>query len=193
MQAYSIKIEGKIIRELDTLDVEFVFFGLTPNKYSMIAQSQHMVNYIDSMGVRRKLKPEDAKEVQFKIANSLIRMIAHENTVGLGSLFNRPKYVFLKIMIDDRLKVFEYYYQNNSTSGSGQAGTYEPVNTMTSSYILQKEGAELVYPRENSFKKQMQVYFSDCPTLSQKIAEKEIKYNHLIEAVNYYNSNCTAK
>jgi hypothetical protein len=186
------KIEGKILFESDTLDVIFnipiKFFTQEPNYEKL----QYKVKYYDSTGKIIVIRPDIANEIQFTYNFEDVRMLSRNNSLGLGNAFSRSRSIFLKLEIDGKLKLFNYYYTQYA------AGTYNASAGMMSGgyaysverYILQKENGELKRPKGLTFKKDMIDYFSDCPALVEKIESKDFRKNDLEFIVSFYNSNC---
>ncbi|MFZ5940206.1 MAG: hypothetical protein ACOYXB_06495 [Bacteroidota bacterium] len=186
------KIEGKIFFADDTIDVTFNipinFFTQEPNYEKL----QYKVKYFDSAGRKIVLKLDNAKEIQFKYEYENVRMLSRFNSIGLGNIFSMSTNIFLKLEMDGKLKLFSYYYTQHS------GGTYNSFTGMSTGgysysvekYILQKENGELMRPVGLSFKKDMIDYFSDCPSLVEKIESKEFRKNDLESMVRYYNLNC---
>lgn len=186
------KIEGKIFFENDTIDVTFnipiKFFTQEPN----FEKLQYKVKYFDSTGIKIVLRPDNAKEIQFKYEDENVRMLSRYNSLGLGNIFSMSTNIFLKLEIDGELKLFSYYYTQRS------AGTYNASTGMMTGgysysverYILQKGNGELKRPKGLTFKKDMLEYFSDCPKLVEKIESKDFRKDDLESIVRFYNSNC---
>jgi predicted Zn-ribbon and HTH transcriptional regulator len=186
------KIEGRIIFENDTIDVTFnipiKFFTQEPNYEKL----QYKVKYFDSAGNKIILRPDKAKEIQFKYEYENVRMLSRYNSLGLGNIFSMSTNIFLKLEIDGELKLFNYYYTQHS-AGAYNAST----GMMTGGYsyrverlILQKGNGELKRPKGLTFKKDMINYFSDCPKLVEKIESKDFRKDDLESIVRFYNSNC---
>jgi hypothetical protein len=110
----------------------------------------------------------------------------------MGSLFSDNSYVFLHLLKDGDMKLFNSY----QTSGGGP-GMYGAGGVMMGggSYsveklIMQKEGGELFRTGWLNFKRDMIHYLSDCQDLAMKIEQKIYRSND-IEAIVYdYNQNC---
>jgi hypothetical protein len=186
------KIEGKIFFADGTVDVTFnipiKFFTQEPNYEKL----QYKVKYFDSTGKKFVLRPDNAKEIQFKYDFENVRMLSRYNSLGLGNIFSMSTNIFLKLEIDGKLKLFKYYYTQsspgwyNASTGAITGGYSYSVER----YILQKGYGELKRPKSLTFRKDMVEYFSDCPSLVKKIESKDFRKNELEFIVNYYNSNC---
>ncbi len=198
------KIEGKIVLENDTIDVVFNipvnFFTQEPNYEKL----QNKVKYFDATGKKTSLRPDDAKEIQFKFEFENIRMVSRYNSLGLGNMFTTNSNIFLRIIIDGNLKLFMYYYTQRTPGMVSNAGSFGPSGgfTGTSSFmtggaaysvercILQKGNGELKRPKGLTFKNDMVEYFSDCPSLVKKIESKDFRKDDLNFIVEFYNKNC---
>ncbi|SRR6056297_1287709 len=188
------KIDGQILFDNDTVDVIFkipVDFLTQEINYTGL---QYKVKYIDSTGKKKKLLPDDAREIRFSFDYENIRMLSRKNTVDIGNIFSGANHIFLKIKIDGKLKLFEYHYTQSEpamrTGASGGVPVSVGMSYPVEKYVLQKNGEELKRPKELTFRKDMTTYFSDCSVLSQKIEEKEYKKRDLESIVRFYNSNC---
>ena len=186
------KIEGKIIFKNDTLDVTlkipFKFITQEPNYQKLQAK----VKYYDSDGNKVVLKPDDAKEIQFNYGNGNVRMLSRNNSLYLGNIFFPSTNIFLKIEIDGKLKLFNYYYtQSSGGMYNGATGTMTGgYSYSVESYILQKGESELKRTKGLMFRKDMVEYFEDCPELAKKIQEKEFRKDDMQAIVKFYNNKC---
>lgn len=186
------KIEGKIFFENDTIDVTFnipIKFFTQELNYEKL---QNKVKYYDSSGEIIILKPEYAKEIQFKYENKNVRMLSRSNSIGVGNIFKKGAKIFLKLESDGKLKLFNYYQTQfspgmyNDPTGSMSGGTIISVEN----YILQKGDGELKRLKGLTFKKDMAEYFSDCPALVAKIESKDFRKRDMNIIVRFYNSYC---
>ena len=189
------KIDGKIFFENDTVDVIFKIPFKLLTQEPNYEKIQSKIKYYDSNGNKITLKPSQAKEIRFNDGFFEVRMLSRYNSLGLGGLFSIHNYIFLKLETDGYLKLFRYYYTQHS------AGTYNSTTgTMTGgysynveSYILQKGDSELVRPSGYMFRKDMKEYFSDCPELSKKIEDRELRKDDMESIVRYYHLHCGKK
>ncbi len=186
------KIAGQIFYENDTVNVTInipvKFFTQEPNYEKL----QYKIKYFDSQGIKKVLRPIDAKEIRFTFEYEKVRMLSRKNTLGLGNILSMSSNIFLRIKIDGDLKLFNYYYTQrspgmyNSSTGVTTGGYSYDVEK----FILQKGNGELKRPKELTFKKDMIKYFDDCLELSKKIESKEFRKNDLESIVRYYNRRC---
>jgi hypothetical protein len=185
------KIEGTIFF-LDNRELKVTFF--VPVNFltqEVTFQSiQNKIKYLDSSGERITLRPSQAKEIRFVYMGESIRMLSRPN--ASFSVFSFDSSIFLKLEIDGPLKLFRYYQKQQSAGfGNPSMGSYSPGYAYTiESNILQKGNGELMRPTGISFRKDMAIYFSDCPELVNKIQEKEFKRGDMEAIVNTYNRNC---
>jgi len=186
------KIEGKIFFEHDTAEVILIipikFFTQEPN----FEKLQYKVKYINSIGKKIVLRPDNAREVQFKFENENVRMLSRYNSLGLGSIFSSSNNIFLRLEIDGELKLFNYYYTQsspgmyNASTGTMTGGYYYSVER----YVLQKGDGELKRPKSLTFRNDMAEYFSDCPGLVERIEDKDFRKGDLKSIVKFYNTRC---
>jgi len=181
------KITGTILFENDTMEVTFKI------PYKLIMQEpnyekiQYTIKYFDQDGKKHVIRPSKAKEIRFENGYEEVRMLSRKNNLRLGS-----KYIFLKLEIEGKVKLFNYFYSSrsggtyNGTTGMYTAGTSYSVER----YILQKENEELKRPKSFSFRKDMMEYFYDCPDLVKLIEDREFRNYELELIVRYYNNHC---
>jgi len=191
------KVEGLIFFEKDTVKVTFeipVSFFSEEVDYQKL---QYKVKYYGTDGKKIVLKPEQAKEIQFKDGYQEIRMLSRENTLGGGNIFFGSSNIFLKLEMDGSIKMFKYFYTQTSpgmtVGGGGMAGGTIMVgggSYNVEKFVLQKGNSELKRPRGLFFRKDMIEYFSDCPELAKKIENKDYTSDDLDAIVRYYNSQC---
>ncbi len=155
---------------------------------------QWKIKYFDANNKKQTLKPSQAKEVFFTIDSKEVRMVSKLNNLGfIGSLFGDNSFIFLKIIVDGKMKLYNYYFSQ------GLPGRYDAtkgITTVCTSYsaelfILQKDTAGLFKISWLSFKKDMIDYLSDCPELAKKVEGKTYRRNDMELIVNEYNRECT--
>jgi hypothetical protein len=111
------KIKGKIIYDKDTSHVVF-------NISIEINGSDSIVDYIplqnsiqyDSMGVKKYITPIKANEIQFTINGKLISMHSIANTLGPVDYSKPIPRMFLKLELDGKARIFNYYYLKDQTN-----------------------------------------------------------------------------
>jgi len=176
------KIEGVIVFSDKTANVTFdipstALIGFDPD----FAHVQKGVTYYEN-GDKKKLKPDDAKEIKFTIDGKEIRML---------STVKDDKDLFLQIIIDGNLKLFNFHSSQYTGGAPGVGGApMAGSNISVDNYLFQKGGGDLMKFKGFSFRKKMVEYLSECPKLCEKIENKEFRSDDLEKIVNYYNSNC---
>lgn len=187
---FARKIQGKIIYRHDTIDVIFnIPFKLLSGEPNF-EKLQYRVKYYDASGEVFKLKPDDAEEIRFKINNKEFRMLSRHNSLG-GGLFSGSSNIFLELVSDGAVKIFNYYYTQHTPGMYGAGGMVTSGTTISQEkYVLQKGNGTLVRPVGISFKKDMMTFFSDCPELVKRIDSKELRKSDLLLIVSYYNNSC---
>jgi hypothetical protein len=137
-----------------TFKVPFSFVRQEP----VFEPLQWKVKFYDQKNQKQKLLPRMAEEYGFTYRGRSYKMLSRFNNVGLmGSLFGDNSYVFLHLLKDGKMKLFNSY----QTSGGGP-GMYGGGGVMMGggSYsveklIMQKEGGELFRTGWLNFKKDM--------------------------------------
>ena len=186
------KIKGVILFAEDTVQVTMkipVKFLSGEINYQKL---QTKVKYFDSLGTKRVLRPDDAREIRFSYDYEDVRMLSRVKNDGMGNIFSADSCIFLKLEVDGPLKLFSYYYsQSNPGMYNASTGMMTGGYSYTvEKYILQKGNGDLKRPRGLTFRKDMMEYFADCPVLAGKIEAKEFKRRDLTSIVRYYNLHC---
>lgn len=188
LHAAAKNLDGIIIKGRDSIKVTFrVPIGLLSGE-PLYEKIQHKIDYYDAAGKRKKLRADDADEIQFNFNGQTIRMLSRLNSLALGNLFSSSINIFLKLEINGPVKLFKYYFTASRPSvgvGMGSAPYIEV------SSVLQKGNGALVLPSGFGMKKQMMDYFSDCPALVEKIQSKDFRMKEIEDMVNYYNLECS--
>jgi len=186
------KLAGKLLLKHDTMDVTFnipVNFVTQKINYEKL---QYRIKYVDSTGKKVVIRPEQAEEIRFNYEEEEVRMLSRYCSPGLNHEFSRKRKVFLKLEIDGILKMFKYYFTENSPAvyNGSENITTGGYSIPATRYVLQKSGEEIFIPGELTFRKNMVEYFQDCPALSLKIENKEYRKKDLEIIISYYNANC---
>jgi hypothetical protein len=180
------EIEGKIFFEHDTIDVVFdipiKFLNGEPN-YERL---QYRVNYFDSTGRKTRLGPDQAKEIRFRHGNEYVRMLSIYNSIGFRHVLYPNKNIFLQLKVDGSVKLFSYYYTENTDVYDESSGIYYSEKE----FILQRADGELKRPKVFGFKNDMIDYFRDCPALAEKIEAKHFRKSDLELIASWYNEHC---
>lgn len=184
--ANASKIKGIIITKKDTQHVNFII-PFTGVNYTTL---QKGVKYIDSLGIKHKLTPDEAKEIRFEYNGQLVRMLSRFDNLSYSG---RSTNIFLHLQIDGQIKVFNYYVQSGGTTYGGGASGGMPMMTAGytySKYILQKENGDLVRYGTMNFKNNMPVFLKKCPDLVKMIQDKLYQRGDIERIINYYNTSC---
>jgi len=195
---YAKKIPGYYISNShDTVRVLFnipvKFLAQVPN----FAKLQDEVKYFDSKNEKHYLEPDMALEIGFEFNGKKFRMLSRFDNLDLNGSFSSNGKIFLNLIKDGRLKLFEYYYSGSAGTPMMSAGGGAPMmmggGPGGCNSILQKGDGplfEIKVSLFNPFKKQASEYFSDCSELSNKILNKELRKEDIEQIVDYYNRNC---
>jgi hypothetical protein len=192
LHAYCKKIQGVIIvdgnqREV-TFDIKVPLLADEPN----FERIQYKVRYYDESGKKRTLRPDDADEIRFSYEGMEVRMISCINTLG-GGLFSTSSRIFLKLEIEGQLRLYRFYYRQTTPGfyGGGAGVGYSSGASYTiDNFVFQKGDGPLKQPKTLGWKKDMLDYFSDCPTLRDRIESKDLRRKEIEAIVLYYNQNC---
>ncbi len=181
--AVAKKIEGTIIFENGverTVTFKIPFRLLSG--HADYERLQHRVRFFDK-GKELVLKPGEASEFRFSYQNETVRMVSIRHS-GLEGLFSGDNAIFLKLEMDGHLRLYRLY----ETRVSGGYDSSHP--HQTEEYYLQKKGGALKRLKAFSFRKDMADYLSDCPSVADKIKDKDFKRRDLEVIVIAYNKDC---
>lgn len=194
--SWAAKVSGVIILPNDTFNVTLHipvgFFSKEVNFYKL----QQAIKYYDEHGKRITLLPSQVVEYRFTYEYTKYRMVSVKRSGDLSSFFESSSFIFLQLIVDGRLQVFNYQYKAMyATPGpSGMPGSPGMSMQTTSyneeKYLLRKKGGELKWPKGMFFRKNMIEYFADCPALAEKIKNKEFDKGSILSIASHYNSFC---
>ncbi|MEO5599933.1 MAG: hypothetical protein ABIR06_03300 [Cyclobacteriaceae bacterium] len=187
------KIPGQIVdRQGNILEVIFnIPFGFLSSEPNF-EKIQYRIAYYDAMKNKRILKPDEASEIIFNNKKEEIRMLSRPNSIGAGSIFFTNTHIFLRLKIDGKLKLFNYYYTQNSTTYNSSTGAMTGSHPYTfAKYVLQIGEETLLQPRGLAFRKDMLSYIIDCPEVIRMIEERELRKGDLEIIVQQYNAKCS--
>ena len=190
------KIPGRIVDNNGntmnvTFNVPFGFLSSTPN-YEKI---QFRIAYFDEANNKKVLKPDQARQISFTHSGEEIVMMSRVNTLDGGTIFNTPTHIFLRLQIDGKLKLFNYYSSSYSP-GMYNAGTgFTSAGHMYSfsNFVLQLGEKEPLHPRGIGFRKEMMAYLRDCPDVVSLIESRELRRGDLEAIVMLYNKKCSGE
>jgi len=174
--------EGFIItKNNDTLKATFDIPVLLFTKKIQFERIQSSIKVFDKNNESRKLNPKLVKEIVFTYQNKKVRMISKHTKIEEDSV-----YIFYRLLIDGKLKLYKYYYYVASPGMNGMVG----FGGVASDFILEKEGGKLFSPRSLSFRKDMNEYITDCGELMKKINDRVYGRDALEKIVTEYNNKC---
>ena len=145
---------------------------------------QTSIKYRNERGKAVRLRPEDAEEVRFTHNGIPVRMVSLPNTIELGGANYQGERIFLQLVTEGSVSVYSYEYRDGIPLGYGMA-TFD-----VDRLILHKQTRTLMRVRSESFRKDMSLYFGECPELAQKIRDKELRKKDIFSIVEYYNREC---
>ncbi len=193
LSASAKKIEGYYIaRTFDTIKVVFSIPGNIVTGEPDFEKLQWEIEYWDNQEKKQILKPNMAVEVDFIYKEKNYRMIAKVNNIGLiGSKENGTNYLFLKVLVDGPLQLFQYYVVSNAPGYYSSASSMSTVSsspTTNDKFILCKQDGKLFRPKMLSFAKEVSAYLSDNVALSQKVETKKLESKDMEQIVLEYNA-----
>lgn len=144
-----------------------------------VSDMQSRVVYYDSIGKKHILKPENAREIRFKVEDKVHRMISRRFSEG-GNLQFQDEF-FLYLFEDGFLKLYVFFEVRLSV-----------FSTTTSYYLVQKGDDPLESISQLNFKEEATDYFGSCPKLVNKIESGEFRYRHFPELAQFFNFYCSS-
>jgi hypothetical protein len=180
-----VDLQGHVVEV--TFKIPFKFLSSEPN-YERI---QYRVVYYDATGTKTVLRPGDAREITFNCKNEEIRMLSRADNLHVR-LFSSDTHIFLRLLVDGKMKLFNYYYTQSSPGFyDGSTGAMSGGATYTAdNFILQKDEADLMQPRGLAFRKDMVAYLQDCPKVAAMVEERALRRRDMEIIVRQYNEKC---
>jgi len=177
------EIKGQVIMQKETLDVVLLIpvkmFSSKLNYLSL----QAGVSYIDKKGNKKTFSPDEVQEYSFTYNGENIRMVATASSIRRALSLSDTN-IFLKLMIDGDVKLFNYYY----TYTIGSPG----IPVFDEKFILQK-GIEDIKELKKLSQRELVDFFGDCYELSRKIEDDKLGKDQIETIVKEYNTNCMKK
>ena len=173
-------LEGIIIRQNDTV---LVTFNIPTNTFSTepdYLRLQRSILYYDNNGKKKKIKPYEAKEVQFEFNGFLVRMISMKMSRKINISSPIDSVMFLHLEEDGYVKLFSYYL-----------ATMTKANSIM--YLIKKGESEIMWVYAFSTKKvkeKLTAYLSDCNPAVELINESNAFKFDIFAIVNKYNNSC---
>lgn len=194
--AFAKKIKGTIFFEEYSIDVVFNIPIDVLFKEPMYNLIQYGVTYYDVAGNSQELKPESVREIRFNYENERIRLVSKYNTLGIGqSIIDPVNKIFLKLEVDGNVQFmtcFEKPPKNEARNLLPDRTIYSPqsFSFYSDNCVLQKGNGPLKRMRDLYLKNDLAMFFSDCPTLLNKIESQRISKTDIKDLVLFYNNNC---
>ncbi|MBL3657911.1 hypothetical protein [Fulvivirga sediminis] len=167
-----------------TLKIPAGLFGNHPQYIRL----QNKIKYISPNGDVKVLKPSDAEAVKFSFKGEMITLVSVKNNTDQSRLtgVTQDSHIFLKLVMDGKLKLFQYYSAQYSPGVGQQPGT----TTIKDEYLLQLPDEPLKRLKSIGFRKDMKEYFSDCPALVEILDSRTLRKKDMEAIVEFYNQNC---
>jgi hypothetical protein len=167
-----------ILNNNDTIHAEIYIKTNLLSKDIELESMQNRIFYSDTSKIEKSITAHEAKEVVFKYEDETIRMVGVSNVSQIDKTLllksEQSKRIFLKILYDGKLKLFDFFHTETPPPNLG------PNNTFTYSgkvqldrYVIQKDTGDIAKLKHVGFKNQILNYISDCPIISNKVSKKE--------------------
>ncbi|MFK7969114.1 MAG: hypothetical protein AB8F95_02050 [Bacteroidia bacterium] len=190
---FGLTLPGQIFYEDDTVDVIFsIPIQLLSGQPNFVRIQDRIKYRIEGEKKRRKLFAADAEEIRFKHLGSTLRMLSIFYPQQRFELFGRHQDFkqFVLLREDGKVRLFEYFYQTAGTPMMNGNGTMTGGGNQTHrDFYLERNGAYVLVKR-GGFKNNIANFFRDCDELSEKIANKTLRYRDLNYIVTTYNQGC---
>lgn len=172
----------------DTIVVKIKIPTITFSKEVDYEKIQYRLKYISDDGNTYKVSPHYTKEVRFKYRGESFRLVSCNTISGVGAM--RSEKLFLQLEIDGKAKAYRFFKKETAYSATMNGMPAGGRTYIESKIVLQKGDEELYLPKGINFRKKTAQYFSDCPTLYEKIMDREYAIENLVSIVLYYNGKC---
>ena len=189
LAAKGILIPGYYITySMDTMKVRFdINREKFPEETTLDFESiQSSIIAYDSLNNPKMITPTMAREISFTYLGVRTRMLAA----------GRPL-LFLQIILDGKLKLFNFYMKTKTQSPIGGPPGSSAMYTYEEKQFMQKDSGDLFIPfkRQSPFKRDpfaedMSKYLSDCPELAKKIERHIYRRDDLKMIIIEYNNTC---
>ncbi|UII28327.1 hypothetical protein LVD15_07830 [Fulvivirga maritima] len=186
---YAKKVKGLIKyndhTEEVTLKIPAGLFGNNPQYVRL----QDGVRYINTDGVTKTLKPSEAEAVKFSIKGETIVLVSVENTINKRAVynFNRDSHLFLKLVLNGELRLYDYYTEKHTPATDQKTGTI----SIKQEYLLKLPDSPLKNLKTIGFRKDMMEYFSYCPELVEMLETRTLRKKDIEAIVEFYNQKCS--
>ncbi|MDY0779999.1 hypothetical protein [Tenacibaculum sp. IB213877] len=152
---------------------------------------------------KKKITDKETSELSYK---KIKKVIINED--GKDSEYHykiikgkkKGKIKLLKVVVVGKASLYKLEHEtslgNPSTFPLSATYNYKGANFYignNESNLVEFIGAKSITVGRKSIKKGLLKYFEDCPELVKKIKNKEYKNKDIVEAVEFYNSNCNNK
>jgi len=161
--AQAKECKGQIIFEDDS--IENVTFRIWSFLGGLEIESvQYRAIYLDTNGNVKTLEATDAKEIRFTVDDEVYRMVSRKNDYIRDNGRLSYSRIFMRCFVEGKLSLYVLYYN------SGERVSAES--------LLLREGDNQKFwtPKLHHIKKSLKSFFSDCPALVNKIANKELRW-----------------
>jgi hypothetical protein len=180
LSAFAAKIPATIITASgETMQVT-VDLANGESKYRSL---QENIEYYDAGGSKHSLKAEEVKEITVGTGADAVTLVSIPyKYTGLENA-NAPDKgnILAQQIVDGKVSVYKFWYTEPGVQ-------FAP--SVTEKYLLRKEGDEFYEPAYFSFRKDMEGYLCDCPTLIDKLENGQFKRKQLPLLIAEYNETC---
>lgn len=198
---YIIKHDGDTLRLTLKISI-YSFFKYDTDELAYrpnIIPLQKRIICYNSKKRKYVIYPSQIKEFGFTCDDIEYRFLSRTNNPKINRYYNevtvrkgddglltlrKDSCAFLLLEMDGYLKMFTAYISRITRLDPKMPAYIYYVER----YYFQKGDEQLIMVDPVFFKGNMQKYFSDCPQLADRIANRELRKDDLYEIVNFYNS-----
>lgn len=179
--AHADKVTGRLIYKSDTTYFKYEKRGVS-NEYKWhmhtLGSMQFKMKIITDKGEELKLTPKDSVlEIHVFFDTDTARLLKCPKPSGAGGTFNSYEHMFMHLIVEGDVNLVQYY-------------TNSPENGLQMHPYYLKSGEKPYLIKKGGFRRRMTKYFSDCPSLVQKIDEKNYNFWFMEDIAKFYNQEC---
>lgn len=162
-------------------------FGDIKAKYTLYAGKHKVILQVSDTKEKLNFSPLEIK--RFKRGEDIFEVIDLNKIISAGifEFYSYDSLGFAQVLVKGFLSLYEISERSSYTTyGTGHGGSV----TNTSWLLKKNNSSSLHQVKFFGYKKQMLNYFEDCRALQDKISDRELVRNDMIEIVKFYNEHC---
>lgn len=180
-----------VTRDNDTVYGSICVPGTGPGELPNLAYMQNRIMFINKDQIRYDVSPTKAFEVVFKALGREFKLVSLKNTIEVETDYmNKSSYLFFLEVIAGKVDLFQYFYRANTAKHQNVTSSiyYSDVANQNYRYCLRMDDDNLIRVQSYRFRKTMSDMFADHVDLAEKIWNKELSKDQIVEIVEEYNN-----